>query len=36
MKIEIKQALLEGYTPEVIVEAVHANHKNLDKRNPRK
>lgn len=25
MKIEIKQALLEGHTPEVIVEAVHAN-----------
>ena len=34
MKIGIKQALLEGHTPEVIVEAVHANHKNLDKRNP--
>ena len=25
MKVEIKQALLEGHTPEVIVEAVHAN-----------
>ena len=24
MKIQIKKALLEGYTPEVIVEAVHA------------
>lgn len=34
MKIEIKQALLEGYTPEVIVEAVHANHPRLNKRNP--
>ena len=26
MKIEIKKALIEGHTPEVIVEAVHANH----------
>jgi hypothetical protein len=34
MKIQIKQALLEGYSPEVIVEAVHANHPGLDKRNP--
>ena len=32
MKIKIKQALLEGYTPEVIVEAVHTNHPRLDKR----
>ena len=32
MKIEIKQALLEGHTPEVIVEAVHANHPRLNKR----
>lgn len=31
MKIEIKQALLEGHSPEVIVEAVHANHPHLDK-----
>lgn len=36
MKIPIKKALLEGHSPEVIIEAVHANHKNLDKRNPRK
>lgn len=34
MQIQIKQALLEGHTPEVIVEAVHANHPGLDKRNP--
>ena len=34
MQIEIKKALLEGYTPEVIVEAVHANHPKLNKRNP--
>ena len=34
MKIEIKNLLLEGYSPEVIVEAVHANHPQLDKRNP--
>lgn len=33
MKIEIKQALLEGYNPEVIVEAVHANHPELNKKN---
>ena len=32
MKIEIKQALLEGHNPEVIVEAVHANHPRLNKR----
>ncbi len=32
MIIPIKQALLEGYTLETIVEAVHANHKHLDKR----
>lgn len=31
MKLEIKQALLEGHTPEVIVEAVHANHPELSK-----
>ena len=34
MKIEIKKALLEGHTPEVIVEAIHVNHPRLDKRNP--
>ena len=34
MKIEIKKALLEGYSLEAIVEAVHANHSNLNKRNP--
>ena len=32
MKIEIKKALLEGYSLESIVEAVHANHPNLNKR----
>ena len=31
MKIEIKKALLEGYTLEAIVEAVHANHPHLNK-----
>ena len=31
MKIEIKKALLEGHTPEVIVEAVHINHPPLNK-----
>ena len=31
MIIPIKQALLEGYTLEAIVEAVHANHPNLNK-----
>lgn len=31
MKLEIKQALLEGHAPEVIVEAVHANHPELSK-----
>ena len=31
MKIEIKKALLEGYTLEAIVEAVHANHPELSK-----
>ena len=31
MKIEIKKALLEGHTPEVIVEAVHVNHPTLNK-----
>ena len=30
--INIKKALLEGHTPEVIVEAVHANHPHLDKK----
>lgn len=34
MKIEIKNILLEGYSPEVIIEAVYANHPHLDKRNP--
>lgn len=34
MKVQIKQALLEGHTPEVIVEmAVHANHPELSKIN---
>ena len=32
MIIPIKQALLEGYTLETIVEAIHANNKQLDKR----
>ena len=32
MIIPIKQALLEGYTLETIVEAIHANHPNLNKR----
>ena len=32
MIIPIKQALLEGYDLESIVEAVHANHPNLNKR----
>ena len=32
MIIPIKQALLEGYTLETIVEAIHANNKHLDKR----
>ena len=31
MIIPIKQALLEGYTLEAIVEAVHANHPHLNK-----
>ena len=31
MIIPIKQALLEGYDLEAIVEAVHANHPQLDK-----
>lgn len=34
IQIEIKKALLEGYAPEVIVEAVHANHPTLDKNKP--
>ena len=34
MIIPIKQALLEGYNLETIVEAIHANHSNLNKRNP--
>ena len=33
MKIEIKKALLEGYSLEAIVEAVHANHPELSKKN---
>ena len=33
MKIQIKKALLEGHTPDVIVEAVHANHPELSKKN---
>ena len=32
MLLPIKKALLEGYTLEAIVEAVHANHPQLDKR----
>ena len=32
MIIEIKKALLEGYTFDEITEAVHANHKHLDKK----
>ena len=32
MVIPIKQALLEGYDLEAIVEAVHANHPQLNKR----
>lgn len=33
MQIQIKKALLEGYTPEqIITEAVHSNHPGLDKR----
>ena len=32
MIIPIKQALLEGYSLEAIVEAVHTNHPNLNKR----
>ena len=32
MKIEIKKALLEGYTLEAIVEAVHANHPDYSKK----
>ena len=31
MIIPIKQALLEGYNLETIIEAVHANHPNLNK-----
>ena len=31
MQINIKQLILEGYTLEAIVEAVHANHPQLDK-----
>ena len=34
MIIPIKQALLEGYDLEAIVEAVHANHPELSKKNP--
>ena len=32
MIIPIKQALLEGYTLETIIEAIHANHPQLNKR----
>ena len=32
MQINIKQLILEGYTLETIVEAIHANNKPLDKR----
>ena len=32
ISIPVKNLLLEGHTPEVIVEAVHANHPSLDKR----
>ena len=32
MIIPIKQALLEGYTLEAIVEAVHANHPDYSKK----
>ena len=31
MKVQIKKALLEGHTPEVITEAVHANHPEISK-----
>lgn len=31
MQIKIKKALLEGHQPEIIIEAVHANHPNLNK-----
>lgn len=31
LKIQIKKALLEGHAPEEIVEAVHANHPDLNK-----
>ena len=34
MQINIKQLILEGYTFGEIIEAVHANHKHLDKKNP--
>ena len=34
MQINIKQMILEGYSYEEITEAVHANHKHLNKRNP--
>lgn len=33
-KINIKSLLLEGYSPEVIVEAIHTNHPTLDKNKP--
>ena len=34
MQLQIKTILLEGYDPEVIIEAVHANHSDLNKRIP--
>lgn len=34
MQINIKQLILEGYSYKEITEAVHANHKHLNKRNP--
>ena len=34
MQINIKQLILEGYTFAEITEAIHANHKHLDKKNP--
>ena len=32
MQLNIKQLILEGYSYEEITEAVHANHKHLDKK----
>ena len=34
MQLNIKQLILEGYSYEEITEAIHANHKHLDKKNP--